>query len=100
MSLPPHPCYKQDENLIIHLHVHPGSKKDEWVGPHGNAFKVKIKAPPVDGKANLYLIALLADLFGVKKSAVLLKQGLSSKEKTFLIKRPMKFPPDVAVLLE
>ncbi len=63
------------------LHIQPGAKKTEFAGEHGDALKIRLAAPPVDGKANAALLAYLADLLGVPKSAVNLKSGQTSRRK-------------------
>lgn len=45
------------------LHIQPGAKKTEVAGEHGEALKIRLAAPPVEGKANQKLIAWLADFF-------------------------------------
>ena len=63
------------------LHIQPGAKKTEVAGVHGDALKIRLAAPPVDGKANAALIAFVADRLGLAKSAVCLKSGQSSRRK-------------------
>ena len=67
--------------LIIKLHVQPGAKRTEVVGMHGDALKIRLAAPPVDGKANEVLIDFLADAFGVPKRQVELLSGHASRSK-------------------
>lgn len=67
--------------VTLTLHIQPGAKKTEVVGAHGEALKIRLVAPPVDGKANACLIAFLADQLGVAKSAVSLLSGDSSRAK-------------------
>ncbi len=67
------------------LHIQPGAKKTMLSGVHGDALKIKLAAPPVDGKANAALISFIADLLGVPKSAVCLKSGLTSRHKVLEI---------------
>ena len=38
--------------ITLTLHIQPGAKKSEIAGPHGDALKIRLAAPPVDGKAN------------------------------------------------
>ena len=63
------------------VHVQPGAKKSGVVGEHGDALKIRLAAPPVDGKANAALIEFLADRLGVAKSTVVLKSGQASRRK-------------------
>ena len=55
------------------------------MGRHGDAIKIRIKAPPVDGAANEELIRFLAKRFGVPRSAVQLLSGGSSRDKRVAI---------------
>ena len=63
------------------LHIQPGAKKTEVIGLHGDALKIRLAAPPVDGKANAALIAFVADRLGLSKSSVCLKSGQTSRRK-------------------
>ena len=63
------------------LHIQPGAKKTEVAGLHGDALKIRLAAPPVDGKANAALIEFVAERLGLAKSAVQLKSGLTSRRK-------------------
>jgi len=67
--------------VTLRLHIQPGAKKTEVVGMHGEALKIRLAAPPVDGKANACLIAFLADRLGVARSAISLVSGDSSRAK-------------------
>ncbi|MGB7445113.1 MAG: DUF167 domain-containing protein [Coleofasciculaceae cyanobacterium] len=61
--------------------VKPNSKKQNIEELADGSLKVNLKSPPVDGKANQELIELLAKKFGVSKSKINIKSGLSSKRK-------------------
>lgn len=69
------------DDVILNLHIQPGAKKSEVVGLHGNALKIRLAAPPVDGKANAALIAFIAARVGVGKTAVALISGETSRSK-------------------
>lgn len=69
------------DDVVLTLHIQPGAKKTEVAGAHGEALKVRLNAPPVDGKANDCLIAYLADLLSLPKARVVLESGLSSRSK-------------------
>ena len=67
--------------LTLTLHIQPGAKKTEVAGEHGDALKIRLAAPPVDGKANAALLEFIAEKLGVAKSAVTLKSGQTSRRK-------------------
>jgi uncharacterized protein len=68
-------------SLILTLHIQPGAKKTEIAGEHGDALKIRLAAPPVDGKANAALLEFIADRLRVTKGAVTLKSGQTSRRK-------------------
>ena len=70
-----------DGSVILTLHIQPGAKKTEITGLHGEALKIRLAAPPVDGKANAALIAFLAKACGFSKSAVELVSGDTCRAK-------------------
>lgn len=72
---------EREGRTTLTLHVQPGAKTSSVSGTHGDALKIKLAAPPVDGKANAALIAFVADRLGVAKSAVRLKSGQTSRHK-------------------
>lgn len=78
--------------LILNLHVQPNASKDQWLGLHGDRLKLKIKAPPVDGKANQYLLNFIATEFAVSKASCKLISGTSSREKRIAVTSPHKLP--------
>lgn len=70
-----------DGELILSLHVQPGAKRTEFAGIHGDAIKIRLAAPPVDGKANACLLAFLAAFMRLPKRSVTLINGESSRSK-------------------
>ncbi len=78
--------YRRDgETLILTLHVQPGAKRSEIAGLHGEALKVRLAAPPVEGRANAALLKFMVELFGVPPRAVELKQGAQSRHKVVAV---------------
>lgn len=75
-------------DLRVTVHVVPGAKKTEAVGLHGDALKVRISAPPVDGKANAALQRFLADAFDLPLNAVEQTSGLTQRRKGFVLHCP------------
>jgi uncharacterized protein (TIGR00251 family) len=70
-----------DQSVALRLHIQPGAKKTEVAGLHGEALKIRLAAPPVDGKANACLIAFLANQLGVAKASITLMSGDTSRVK-------------------
>lgn len=83
---------EKGHQCILLLYVQPGASKNEIVGPHGepSRLKVKVKAPPVDGEANLEAISFIAKTLGIPKSRVELVRGQTSRQKDLLIDLPLK----------
>jgi len=71
-----------DTAITIDVLIRPRSSRDEIVGMHEGRLKIKISAPPVDGKANERLTEVLSKAFRVSKSNVEIIRGKSSKLKT------------------
>ena len=69
------------DGVVLTLHIQPGAKRTEVAGLHGHALKIRLAAPPVDGKANEALIAFVAKTLGVSKSHVELVSGQTSRAK-------------------
>ena len=74
-----------DGRLTLTLHIQPGAKKTEFAGLHGEALKIRLAAPPVDGKANEALLRFIAEVLHLPKSAVTLKSGQTSRHKAVWI---------------
>jgi uncharacterized protein len=69
------------EGIVIALHVQPGAKRTELIGTYGDALKIKIAAPPVDGKANAELLRFMARKCGAPARDVTLAYGETSRDK-------------------
>jgi hypothetical protein len=63
------------------VRVQPRASRSEVCGVHGDALKVRLAAPPVDGAANDALVALLADELGVARRSVRIVSGSASRTK-------------------
>ena len=71
--------------VLMAIKLVPRSPVSRVDGPHGDALKIRLNAPPVDGKANAALLRFLADELDVPMAAVTLKTGETSRQKTVLI---------------
>ena len=66
---------------ILRIHVIPNAKIDSIVGEHGSAVKIKLRAAPVEGKANAALIRFLAEQMEVPRHVIVLQRGHKSRDK-------------------
>lgn len=71
--------------LTLTLHIQPGAKRTEVAGLHGEALKIRLAAPPIEGRANEALLRFIADTFGVPVRSVELKQGGQSRHKVVAV---------------
>ena len=81
------PCLQltADGSLLLRLHVQPRAAHNQVAGLQGEALKLRLTSPPVDGKANKAVIATLARLLELPKSCLSLRSGLQSRTKTVRI---------------
>ena len=90
--------YQQtDKGIIISLHIVPRSSKNKIDGLHGDALKIRLQAPPVDGKANKKLIKFLAKTLQVPPSSLTIISGETSRKKRIHINGAK--PADITQLL-
>jgi uncharacterized protein (TIGR00251 family) len=74
-----------EDGVILQVHVVPRSAKSEVAGVQGDALKLRIAAPPVEGQANKECVRFLSDILGIKKKQVIIVGGSKSKNKTIAI---------------
>lgn len=77
---------QRPDGCLLILHVQPGARRTEVAGLHGDALKIRLAAPPVDGKANAALCQYVARRLDVAAGAVELVAGASSRHKRLLVR--------------
>lgn len=82
----------QNHDLYLKLKIQPKASKNEFAEQLGDALKVRLTAPPIDGKANKQLIAFLAKAFKVAKSRVKIISGETGRNKQLKITSPEQLP--------
>jgi uncharacterized protein len=70
------------DGWLLAVHVQPGAKTTGLAGLHGEDLKVRIAAPPVDGRANAVLEEFIARALGVPRRCVAVVKGATSRRKT------------------
>jgi len=71
--------------VLLAVRLQPGAARSEVAGLQGDALRLRIAAPPVDGRANEAARDFLAERLGVPRSAVVLTRGATSRHKLFFI---------------
>ncbi len=80
------PCLQQSSaGVTLLLQVQPRASRNQIVGLQGEALKIKLTSPPVDGAANKCCCEYLAKLFGIAKGRVELVSGEKSRQKRVLL---------------
>jgi hypothetical protein len=74
-------CTASGEGIVLTLHIQPRASRNEVCGVRGDALRIRLTSPPVDGAANRLCREFLADLFHVPKSAVEIISGETSRHK-------------------
>jgi len=82
----------QNGDLLLNIRVQPKASKDEFAEQLGDVIKIRITAPPIDGKANNHLIAFLGKTFGIARSQIEIISGQNSRIKRLKIKSPKILP--------
>jgi len=72
---------REGDNITLTLHIQPGAKRSEVVGLHGDALKIRLAAPPIEGRANEALLRFIADSFDVPLRQIELLRGTQSRHK-------------------
>ena len=72
-------------HTALAVYVVPRAKRTEFAGHYGDAVRVRLSAPPVDGAANDELVRFLAERLGVPRRAITIRSGASSRRKTVAI---------------
>jgi uncharacterized protein len=73
------------DGVTFAVRVHPRAKKNAIAGEIGDALKISLTAPPIDGRANEACIAFLAELLNVPRSSITITFGQSSRNKVIRV---------------
>jgi uncharacterized protein (TIGR00251 family) len=74
------------EGIAFYIHVQPRSSRNMIAGLHGDALKIKLTAPPVEGAANMMCLSFLAKCLGISKSSLAILSGHTSRRKLVLLR--------------
>jgi uncharacterized protein (TIGR00251 family) len=83
--------------VLVPVRAQPGASRDRIAGEYRGSLKVTVTRPPERGRANEAVAAVLAKALGVRKAAVTLTSGATSRDKVFRVEG--RSPDDVAALV-
>jgi len=92
-------CRRDGDDLVLAVRVQPRAARSELAGLHGERLRIRLQAPPVDGKANAALTEFVADLFGIQRSRVTIEHGLAGRDKRLRLEGVTSVPAPLAALL-
>ena len=79
---------EEDNCLILNLRVIPRASRDAIQGVVGDALKIRIQAPPIEGKANAYLVKFLSKHWKIPRSSIEILSGATGRNKRLRINQP------------
>jgi uncharacterized protein (TIGR00251 family) len=90
---------REGADVVLELRVQPRAARSAIEGLRAGRVRVRLVAPPVDGRANAALVELLAEAFGVPRSQVIIEHGLAGRDKRVRVRGAARLPPAVQPLL-
>jgi len=93
------PARLDGTDWILDVRVQPRAARTEFAGLHGERLRVRLNAPPVDGRANAALVEFIAKAFDVPRARVSIEHGLSSRDKKVRVHGPATLPAALASIV-
>ncbi|HET7871936.1 MAG TPA: DUF167 domain-containing protein [Terriglobales bacterium] len=79
------PLQESAKGVTFAVKVHPRARKNQVTGIVGDALKLALTAPPVEGRANQAVVEFFADLFRIPRSSVTIASGENSRNKAIRV---------------
>ena len=80
------PWHLTPDGIVLHIHLQPRASRNRLLGLHGEALKIALTAPPVEGAANTALLEFLAATLRIPRSTCILSAGEKSRNKRVLVR--------------
>jgi len=90
---------RDGRDLVLDLRVQPRASRTEFAGSLGDRLRVRLQAPPVDGRANAALVEFLAETFDVPRARISIEHGLTGRDKRVRIREAAPVAPQLKSLL-
>lgn len=92
-------CRRDGADLILDVRVQPRAARSEVAGLHGERLRIRLQAPPVDGRANAALVEFVAASFGITRARVTIEHGLTGRDKRLRLQDVSSIPASLEALL-
>ena len=92
-------CRRDGADLVLDVRVQPRASRSEIAGVHGERLRIRLQAPPVDGKANAALVEFVAGLFAIPRARVTIEHGLTGRDKRLRLRGVQSLPAPLDSLL-
>jgi uncharacterized protein (TIGR00251 family) len=86
-------------DLVLEVRVQPRASRSGFAGLHGERLRIRLQAPPVDGRANAALIEFVAGEFGLPRARVVIEHGLAGRDKRLRLLGAPPVPPHLLGLV-
>jgi hypothetical protein len=86
-------------DLVIEVRVQPRAARSELAGRHGERLRIRLQAPPVDGRANAALVEFIADAFGLPRARVVIEHGLTGRDKRLRLRDAPPVAPHLRAMI-
>jgi len=86
-------------DLLLDVRVQPRAARSEIAGRHGERLRIRLQAPPVDGRANAALVEFVAAEFGLPRARVVIEHGLAGRDKRLRLLDAPPLAPHLRELL-
>ena len=92
-------CRRDGADLVLEVRVQPRASLSEIAGLHGERLRIRLQAPPVDGRANAALVEFVAGLFAIPRARVTIEHGLTGRDKRLRLQGVPSLPAQLESLL-
>jgi len=90
---------REGGDLLLEVRVQPRAAGSGFAGLHGDRLRVRVQAPPVEGRANEALVVLLSEAFAVPRARIVIERGLTARDKRVRIRDAPPAPAAIRDLL-
>ena len=87
----------EGKTLLLQVRVQARASRPGLGAVRDERLRLRVSSPPVDGRANAEIVALVAGAFGVAKSRVRIRRGIASREQEVEVRAPTRYPAGLSL---